>query len=527
MRNTAFLVAAAVLLLSGCTPYYEGYERSADAEVLPLLEEAQRKVDTERAPETPEGVIEPKAAPEIEVSRLQAAEVAPEMLTLEECLALAFSNSRDFKRQKEALYLSVLGYTSVRHGFSWRPSGNISGDVTVDGNAADDTVTTADGDATLSLARQLLSGGSFTVSTGVSQNGTVSGPGTDSNSSSVSASFSHELLKGTGTAARESLVQAEREVRYATRDFELFRQRQAISTIRSYYDLLRRRQSLETSRAKLEQFRFLYARSEALFEKGKITAVDVFRAKQEMLRAGNDLSDDREAYNLELDRFKITLGLETDRNVDVADREISVPIISVNLSEAMATAFENRLDLMTATEQLEDSERSVEIARNAILPELRFTLSAGVSSDEDLLDYSADNGATTAGLFLELPLDRKNERNAYKGSLISLARARRTFALKEDTVKLEVRETVRNLRQVEVSLAIQTENVDLAVKRLEAAELDFKRGKVSNREIVEAQTELQDAKNALVQAQVDYLVATITLKRDIGTLRVDEKGGWW
>ena len=86
---------------------------------------------------------------------------------------------------------------------------------------------------------------------------------------------------------------------------------------------------------------------------------------------------------------------------------------------------------------------------------------------------------------------------------------------------------MRNLRQAEVSLAIQTENVDLAVKRLEAAELHFKRGAKSNRDMVEAQTELQDAKNALVQAQVDYLVATITLKRDIGTLRVDEKGGWW
>ncbi len=54
----------------------------------------------------------------------------------------------------------------------------------------------------------------------------------------------------------------------------------------------------------------------------------------------------------------------------------------------------------------------------------------------------------------------------------------------------------------------------------------LERGATSSRDVVEAQTALQDAQNALVQAKVDYLIATITLRKRIGTLRVDERGMW-
>lgn len=522
MRRVHFLVAA-VVLLSGCAGYYE---RWADEEVYPILESVQQKVEAARAAETPPGVIEPKEGPEISVSRTEESLEGAEVLTLEDCLALAFSNSRDFKRRKEDLYLSVLSYTSARHQYEWRPSGSMSGNITVSGNGSNETSTSAGGSATLSLARQLLSGGAFTVSTGVSQSGSVSGPGSDSNSSNVSASFSQPLLKGAGTAAREAMVQAERRLTQSVRDFEVFRQDHALSTVRSYYQLVRSKRFLETARNGLDQYTFFYERSRAHFDKGMMSALELLRAKQEMLRAGNNLSDEIEAYNLALDRFKLSLGIETDRNIDIAELEITPVIISVNLTEAIKTAFENRLDFMTQKESLEDSERAVEIARNALLPQLGLSLSANASSDEDLFDYSADNGSVSAGLALTLPLDQRSERNSYRSALISLTQARRSFALAEDNIKLEIRETVRNLRQAEVSLVIQKESVDAAEKRREAAEIEFKQGKVTTRDIVEAQTDLDNAKNALVQAQVDYFLATITLKKNIGTLRVDEKGGW-
>ena len=50
-------VLLAAVFAAGCAGYFE---RSADEETLPLVDEVQQKVDSERFEETPEGVIEVK-----------------------------------------------------------------------------------------------------------------------------------------------------------------------------------------------------------------------------------------------------------------------------------------------------------------------------------------------------------------------------------------------------------------------------------------------------------------------------------
>ena len=446
----------------------------------------------------------------------------PEMINLQQTLVLMFSTSRDFRSQKESLYLSTLSFTLTRHNFEWRPSANISGNLNTGSDA-----TTATGDATVGLARTLLSGGQFLLSGSAQQNGTTGGNGTDSNSSSGSMSFRQPLLAGAGMAAREQWVQAQRSLLYDARSFELFRQQLVIDTVSRYYGLLAQRRFLETAKTNVDNLTFLYEKSKALFDKGMGSLLDEYRAEQAKLSGENSYNDQREAYNLALDKFRVTLGYPTGANIDVAEEPIEPEIISVSLEAAVKTALANRLDLLTERQQLEDTERSVEISRNALLPQLNFTANASIASRSNWLDYSLSSaGNASAGLSLELPVDKKAERNAYKSSLISLAQARRSYDLAEDNVVLNVRETVRNLRQAEVSLAIQKKRVELAQKQLEAAQIFFEKGEYSNREVVDAQSAVQDSMNAYVQAKVDYLIASITLKRDIGTLRVDESGRW-
>ena len=405
--RSALLICIAALLLAGCSPSY--LERSADREVAPILEDIQQQVNMERLPETPAGVIELKPegpsmnlADDIGAGALQqaghvakvacregydclgslfaaveprvrwfslglypgglqqvllpawraAAADAPGVertryINLEDALEMAITNSRDFRNQKESLYLSVLAYTLVRHNFSWRPNASVSGDISTQGSSSGESVESADASATLSLARRLLSGASFTVGASASQNGNLGGPGTDSNASSLSAGFSQPLLAGTGVAAREAMVQADRSLLYSARSFELFRQGLAISTITRYFGLLRQRRFIETGRQRVQQASFLYEQSRALFDKGTLTKVDEFRAKQGLLEAANELNIQVESYSLALDRFKIELGLPTDENVDIAEEAIDPQIIRVDLKSAVATAMENRLDLLT------------------------------------------------------------------------------------------------------------------------------------------------------------------------------------
>ena len=522
------IVTAVVLFAAGCSAYYDHYTSSADKEAAPIVNNINTTVVQEMPTETPAGVLTPQPeGPRPTEAEVESTSSDVELLTLEQSLALAFSNSRDFKFRKESLYLSVLDFTLTQHRYDWIPSGSIDGTVALDGNGSGVSTTTADASMTLALSKRLLSGGLFSVSGSARQLGAVNGPTTDTNDSSVSASFSQPLLAGSGVAARESLVQATRSLLYDARDFELFRQQQALSTIRTYYDLLRRRRRIDTAVRNVEQYTFLYDRSQALFEKGKMNLVDVFRAEEQMLQSQNDLNDQRAAYSFALDGFKIDLGLPTAAKVDVADTRIEPAIVTVDADAAVKTALSNRLDLITAREQLADSERKVLVARNALLPALDFIARASDgSASGDWLDYNAQDGSASAGLALVLPLDQKSERNAYKSSLVSLDRQRRAYSLSEDNVVLSVRETVRNLRQAEFTLVIQQRQLRDSKDRLDSAYLLVEKGELSNRDVVEAQTAVQSAENAYVDAQVSYLTSYIQLLKDMGTLHVDEQGHW-
>jgi len=519
-----------VSLLCGCSSWYE---ESADRETLPIVNRMNNSVQSELPKEVPQGVLTPKPeGPSVEsTSNLPVLKQEPlEIINLNKALAIAFTSSRDYLFQKESLYLSSLAFTAVRHDFDWIPRATLTGSVTgqglVDSSGNTQANTTTDASATLALTRKLLSGGEFDVSGTAERQGEIPGANVD-RSSRLSASFTQPLLAGTGVAATDALVQATRSLLYEARDFEQFREQFALDIITSYYNLLKQKRFITTAKARAQQSEFLYDRSEALFQKGKTTLVDVFRAEQEKLQAENDVSQQIASYNLALDRFKIDLNIPTAKPLDVADEPIEPSITDVDVEGAVKTALANRLDLLTAKQQLIDSQRRVEVTRNLLLPQLSFFVN-GKSNGEpgDIDDFSRGNSSVTGGLTLELPLDQLNERNHYKEALVSLARQKRAYQLAEDNAVAQVREDVRALKEAEVTLVIQKKSLQVSTDQLQAARLLFDKGQASNRDIVDAQNQLQSAENSYVQAQVTYVLGYIRLRKDIGTLRVDDEGRW-
>ena len=198
----------------------------------------------------------------------------------------------------------------------------------------------------------------------------------------------------------------------------------------------------------------------------------------------------------------------------------------INLDSAVAAALHNRLDLRTSEDRVADAERAVRNARNGLLPDLELTASLGASASRTGGDSSGYESEHAVGFSLSLPLDQVAERNAYKSAILALQRRQRLHSLARDNVKLEVMNTYRRLRRLENSVRIQTANVELAERRVKNAELRFEAGELGNRDVVEAQSAKLSAENALVRAILDYELARLQLKKDIGILFVDKDGTW-
>jgi outer membrane protein TolC len=188
-------------------------------------------------------------------------------------------------------------------------------------------------------------------------------------------------------------------------------------------------------------------------------------------------------------------------------------------------ALESRFDYQTVADRVEDAERRVHVAEDALRAGL--TLATGITGSSDVgqpLDFGSENLRWDARLSLDLPLERLPERNAYRTALIRLEASERQRVETEDTIKVQLRAALRSLAAARESFDIQTGAVILAERRVESAALNLEAGRASTRDLLEAQESRVQAENAATRALTDYTLARLAFFRDLGLLRVDEDG---
>ena len=102
----------------------------------------------------------------------------------------------------------------------------------------------------------------------------------------------------------------------------------------------------------------------------------------------------------------------------------------------------------------------------------------------------------------------------------------RDFQKLEDSIKLAVRNELRDMLQARESLEIQTKSVFVAQKRVKSINMFLEAGRAEIRDLLEAEESLLSAQNQLTAAVVNYRIAELEIQRDMGLLMVDSKGLW-
>lgn len=520
----AVLASALAASAAGCTAGH--WRSSADEEVDAILAGKGDRVRRDRE----EGLVLPgPAAPGPGTGgageEREPPVPVPATMTLRDALRIASTCNRDYREREEGLYLSALALTGARFLFSPRFTATVSY-----------LVTNASGSEPVDTSRAVL-GAQQVLPTGGTLTATASNDGTlDRNAdgdlvatSSVAGSLRQPLLRGAGyEASHESLTQAERNVVYAIRDFTRFREQFVVDVTRRFYDILSARVVLRNTEERFTAVEYQTRRARALFEIGLQDKLEVLRAENDLLRVENDLLDARDSLGLSVDQFKVFLGLPVSAKFDCSEEEPPLVPVDVPLDAAVKAALANRFDLANRRERLEDAERALRIAEQDLLPDLSLQASwTGTSRPSaDLFDQGLRDQATTAGLFLEIPLQRTLERNAFRAAEIALERERRSYRQFRDEIVVEVRDSLRRLRQSGTSLRIQENIIAVEQKRYEKAQIDFEQGRIGNRDLLEAQQSLTDARNDRVRRLVDYELARIDLERAMGTLELDPDGSW-
>lgn len=537
--------SGAVIVMGACSP--QMYRNRADREVYGALIERTPEVanvspsDIELVTPDPPDLsnLAPNSQTDSFLGEFASYEQGAKVLTLDEALATGIRHSRDYLTTKESLYLQALDLTLAR--FRLQPIFYAGGAGTraVDSRTAKLEEGLTEIVSTNTFARTQSAGFNWLCQTGARLSADFTQDflrimtGNESvNRSDLAVTLVQPLLQGGGTTVTmEALTQEERDLLYALRDFADYRRDFIVDLVSEYYGVLLAREIVKNNYLAYQGFLKNVEREEAFAEEDRRTQNQLGRLRQAKLQAESRWIAAIRTYLNRLDEFKISLGVPVDSRLVLDAKELAKLRIDdpdVSREESVEVALVTRPDLANAADRVVDSERKVKVARNGLLPRLDVALDYNSVSDpgDTTPAINWDRRRWAGSVDLDLPLNRKAERNIYRATFIQVDRAKRAEDLARDRARLEIYDGWRALDQKRISFDIAEQGVALAARRLEEQLLLSELGRGVALDLVDAQEDLVDAQNQRTSALIDHTVARLRLWRDMGILYIESDGRW-
>jgi len=536
--NTVFSAFCWVLLcglvFSGCTA--KSYRQSADKSAYRIVQQAEKKVlgrtnaftiDTPYSARKPAEIL----PEELIEDRLRTNQ---RVLTIEDAIELAVNNSREYQTAKEALFTAALNLSSARYDIKGHVepfSTTTAAWARASDGATSSDVTTDNG---VEITRLFRTGGRLTVDLLNSVMLYYSGK-PELSFSRISATLVQPLWQGFGKNSPEveALIQQERNMVYAVRDFSFFQDQFALNIANDYFQLLQAKDNIRNRYtnylSRVDATKRLEARA---VDREPLSGVD--QARQAELSARIQYVDVVSGYQALLDAFKISLGLPLSEKLYLDDQALDevqqTGMINSTLEATAAyrLAVARQLRTLNFIDQFEDSKRSVRIATDKLKPALRLVGNARLESEppDDYANFDADKVAANVALQLDLPLDRLPRANEYRLALIRFELALRTFTRRLDDLRDNIETGLRRLENRRLNYENQKNALVLANRRVESTTLLLEAGRAEPRDLIEAQDDQIVAQNAVTAALVEHQQTRLQLMLDIGALRTDVPKFW-
>lgn len=216
-----------------------------------------------------------------------------------------------------------------------------------------------------------------------------------------------------------------------------------------------------------------------------------------------------------------------------------ISILPVNTADAARTAMAYRPDIRQAVKKVRSTGVRVGITENELLPRLDLVFNgyvSGLEGDGQMFrslgsQFADGRPSFAAGMLFEIPLGNRAAKARHHRRQLEMVQATHELESVVETGLTEVEMAVRELQTSHREMVNRYESMAAT-----AQEMDYLRdrwnllpGGSSTTQLLEdlldAQERLADDEGAFVTAQVNYVLATASLRRAMGTLlQVDAPG---
>lgn len=206
-----------------------------------------------------------------------------------------------------------------------------------------------------------------------------------------------------------------------------------------------------------------------------------------------------------------------------------LPAINITENDALLTALIQRLDLMNERGFLADDWRNIKYAADDLRSVLTFNATHRLRTDKNsVFDFDFDDSSTNVRVSLDLPLNRRAQRNRYRASLLTYQQGRRDLMRLEDQIKLNVREELRGLANVRVQYPINVTQAALAAEQVISVQLQLALGieGVRGTDLLLALDSSRNALSEVANRRIGYLLDRTRFVLDLELMQLDPEGFW-
>ena len=430
-------------------------------------------------------------------------------LTLKEAVSLALKTNRPLSAARNTLQSTQYALHAARSDFdfSYRPSANVGA---------------SDGDELLGagvlVEKRFLYGPRFQLTPLVSRSA-------ESTNGLVDLALEIPLMRGWGkTVNKDPINQSAFGVRTSSRNLHQARVETTIQTVSAVYDIIEQK---ELIRLLEEQVRAMELHAETARLKKRVelaTAMDVYRAMIRLKDVQDSLSTAKAGLAESENRLKRILTLPLEQAIDVTAPYACQPI-GVSIEAGIDSALSQRPEIFQAKDALAEAERQVEVARHHLKPELNLLLDYERLAEDDDFGFSVDYPEERWQINLVSSTDwsRTREKTRYRQRLLDLENASLRLQALRDQIAAEVRNQYEVLESWAARIRIKEEQIRQARGKQMLSEIKFNHSMADNFDLIEAESELFQAKAGLLSAKTAYIVNQYQLQATMGKL-IDQEG---
>ncbi len=425
-------------------------------------------------------------------------------LTPDQAIALALANNRSLLNSAGTVESRELSLLSSRSEFDLKIIPSTTAGIT------DNEETFG---ASVSLEKKFSFGPRAVLSPGIiTSSGTYSGK--------LATAVSIPLLRGWGKSVNEDTVRySQFSLRTAERNLYLNRVGVVLDTVSAFYGIVKQQELLRLFDAQVKKLSG-HAQIARIKEKvGLATPIDIYRAEIRM----KDVEDQREVARENLqdvkDRLRFILSLPLDRYLEIS-ADIIPEKVRITPEQAMETAMKNRIELEQSEDEMQEAQRQSEIARHNILPQLDLLVEYDRFSDSEEIERSLNLGEDRWSFRIVSATDlaRTSEKTNYRQSLINIRTSKLNQQTRQEEIRREIRRQMEFQQKAEERMKIRQEQIQQAQSKLALAKIKFDHSMADNFDVIEAETELRQARVNLLSVQTDYIVGTYRMRAVLGTL---------